>query len=60
MKLEQQYSAVADYGGSKTDDDADVGRNLTISLLTDFMNKINDATNTVTENDSNYAHTARK
>jgi galactokinase len=59
MGLEEQNSAVADYGGTKTDDVADVGRNLTISLLTDFMNKINDAMTTVTENDSNYEHSTK-
>jgi hypothetical protein len=58
MGLEQEYSAVEDYGNSENEDDADVGRNLTTSLLTDFMNKVN-AMNTVTENDSNYEHSTK-
>jgi hypothetical protein len=56
MEQEQQNSSAENNEHPVTGDDDDdvVEENLTLSLLTDFMNKLNDTKLVLTENDPNF------
>jgi hypothetical protein len=56
MELEQHNSAVENHEEFTTDDNDDVKRNLITGLLKYFMNKTNEATDIVTENNRNFEH----